>query len=79
MSQEEILEKIFELAGISTHESWKEAAQLMLDNDTDTIELVEYINRVEPPETADWVVRAEMFESALYLRNAKEAREKGHL
>ena len=79
MNPDDIFDQLFLVGGDPTEENWRKAAQLMLEHDIDTAEMVDYINRMEPPETADWTYRAEMFEAALYLKGAKEAVLKGDL
>lgn len=79
MNRDDMFDQLFSVGGDPTDENWHKAAQLMLEHNIDTYELVQYINKVEPPETADWTYRAEMFETALYLKGAKEAVLKGDL
>ena len=79
MTYDDVFDRLFSVGGDPTEENWREAARLMLKHNIDTYELVEYINKVEPPETAGWTYRAEMFETALYLKGAKEAVLKGDL
>lgn len=82
MKHQESLEEIFSLAGIPTESNWREAADIMIKHDIDTYEMVKYVDQEAPSDNAGeigWIFRAEMFQDALYLKGAKEARLKGRL
>lgn len=80
MTYDDIFDRLFSVGGNPTEENWREAARLMFKYDIDTYELVQYINQEASKDDYDgWVDRAEMFETALYLKGAKEAVLKGDL
>lgn len=79
MTYDDVFDRLFSVGGNPTEENWREAARLMFKYDIDTYELVQYINQEAPSEKGDWTDRAEMFETALYLKGAKEAVLKGDL
>ena len=69
---EELMENLYQLAYNMNERSWEEAAKLMLENGIDTAQLVEWVDSQEPSSNEDWTIRAEMFETALYLKTALE-------
>lgn len=80
MTKEEKLEKLFDTASEAHDESsWKDVAVLGAEYKFGSADLVEYVNSREPyvEDNTDWVLRAELFETAVYILGVTHSHEKG--
>lgn len=70
MDKHQVIEQMIELSHPQTEESWLSAAELGLEHNITVPDMVAYVDYREPTSLEDWTIRAELFETMLYLSNA---------
>ena len=62
-------------------QSWRDVAELFIKNKCGVVNLVDYVNKAAPytKDNTDWVMRAELFETAMYIMSVVREHEKGNI